>query len=250
VNAAPVRHPGEDLAAVVFDLDGTLVDTAGDFIPAVQQLRGEYGLPPMDPARIRRSVSNGSHALVQLALDTRPQHTGYEQARQRLLSLYAQALGRDARLYPGLDALLAELEARAIPWGIATNKPRQYTEPLLRALALSPAQGALVCPEDVAAAKPHPESLQRICAALDCAPSRCIYIGDHARDIEAGRRAGLFTIAAAYGYIEEGDDADSWGADSLVEDSRALSPAIWGSASATTYPAPPGADTPNRSNHP
>jgi 2-phosphoglycolate phosphatase len=217
-----VKHPGPGLRAVVFDLDGTLVDTADDFIPAVQQLRAESDLPPLDPARIRRSVSNGSRALVRLALALSEGDAAFEPRRQRLLELYAIELGRHARLYPGLDTLLEQLEDAGLGWGIATNKPRAYTLPLLETLGLRLPAGAVICPDDVQNPKPHPESLELICAALDCAPGQGIYVGDHARDIEAGRRAGMHTIAAAYGYIEEGDDAAHWGADQLARQSAEL----------------------------
>jgi phosphoglycolate phosphatase len=105
------------------------------------------------------------------------------------------------------------LRHRGIGWGICTNKPRAYTEPLLAQLDLQPQPGSVVCPEDVTDRKPHPESLYRNCRDLDCSPHEAIYVGDHLRDIEAGRRAGMYTIAAAYGYIEPGDNPGSWGAD-------------------------------------
>jgi 2-phosphoglycolate phosphatase len=208
--------------AVIFDLDGTLVDTAGDFVPVVQQLRRENGLPDMQDARIRRSVSNGARALVTLALGINEGDHGFEAQRQRLLSLYGEMLGRHARPYPGMRDLLAALEQRGIGWGIATNKPRAYTLPLLEALQLSAAPGAVICPDDVTAPKPDPESLHRICDALGCSAAQSVYVGDHARDIEAGRRAGALTVAAAYGYIEDGDSAAAWGADHTVDDSLAL----------------------------
>lgn len=217
-----MTHPGASLKAVLFDLDGTLVDTADDFVPVVQQLRKESDLPPMDAARIRRSVSNGSRALVTLALSLREGDAAYEPQRQRLLELYADILGDHARLYAGLHALLETLEARDLGWGIATNKPSAYTTPLLRILKLHPPAGAVLCPDDVQHPKPHPESLLRLCDMLGCEPSEAIYVGDHARDIEAGRRAGMFTIAAAYGYIEEGDDAARWGADAIAHHSTEL----------------------------
>lgn len=215
-----MTHPGAGLRAVIFDLDGTLIDTADDFVPVVQQLREEAGIGPMDPARIRASVSNGSRALVRLALDITEEAAVFETQRQRLLSLYGDILGRHARPYPGVAGLLAELDRRGIAWGIATNKPRDYTLPLLHTLGLRAA--SVICPEDVQQPKPHPESLEKGCRELDCAASEAVYVGDHARDIEAGRRAGLYTIAAAYGYIEPGDDARHWRADGIAERSEDL----------------------------
>lgn len=223
-----MTHPGPALRAVVFDLDGTLVDTADDFIPAVQQLREEFGRPTMDPTRIRRSVSNGARALVRTALDLGEDDAAFEHWRQRLLALYAEQLGRHARLYPGLRELLLELEARDIAWGIATNKPRVYTLPLLTSLGLTLATDRVICPEDVREPKPHPEGLLKLCDTLACGPESMIYAGDHRRDIEAGRRAGTYTIAAAYGYIETGDNPEDWQAHGVADDSHALCAMIRG----------------------
>ncbi len=217
------------LKAVLFDLDGTLIDTADEFIVVVQALRAEHGMDAMDPARIRRSVSNGARALVALGLGISEHQPEFETKRLRLLELYSEVLGSVAKPYPGIPPLLAELEARGIGWGIATNKPRAYAAPLMDALGLEPPCGSLVCPDDVKERKPHPESLYLNCRQLDCAPHEAIYIGDHRRDIEAGRRAGMATVAAAYGYIEPDDDPHSWGADALVDCSSQLSDLLFNS---------------------
>jgi len=203
----------QNLRAVIFDLDGTLVDTADEFVPVVQTLRAEHGREAMDPQRIRASVSNGARALVSLGLGIDEQAPEFESKRLRLLELYSEVLGSIARPYPGIEELLLELQRRGIGWGISTNKPRAYTEPLLAQLDLQPQPGSVVCPDDVTDRKPHPESLYRNCRDLNCSPHEAIYVGDHLRDIEAGRRAGMYTIAAAYGYIEPGDNPRSWGAD-------------------------------------
>jgi 2-phosphoglycolate phosphatase len=216
------------LRAVLFDLDGTLIDTADEFVPVVQSLRAEHNLGPMDAQRIRASVSNGARALVALALGIDEEHPDFERNRLRLLELYSEVVGTLATPYPGIEALLTAIDSRGIGWGICTNKPRPYTEPLLKGLALQPPPGTVVCPEDVAARKPDPESLYLNCTALGCAPEEAIYIGDHARDIEAGRRAGMYTIAAAYGYIEPGDDPAAWGANAVVTHSAQLSSLIFG----------------------
>lgn len=219
------------LRAVLFDLDGTLVDTAAEFVTVVQQLRAEHDLPPMDADRISASVSNGARALVRLGLDIPFDAPEFETKRQRLLALYSEVLGSAATPYPGITALLSELQARGIAWGVATNKPRAYAEPLLQALGmLSPAAprgdyapcGSLVCPDDVKDRKPHPESLYRNCREIGCAPHEAIYVGDHLRDVDAGKRAGMYTVAAAYGYIEPDDDPASWGADAIARCSTDL----------------------------
>lgn len=216
------------LRAVIFDLDGTLVDTADEFVPVVQSLRAEHGRGPMDAQRIRASVSNGARALVSLGLDLPEDAPGFETKRLRLLELYSQVVGTMASPYPGIESLLARLLERGITWGISTNKPRAYTEPLLDRLDIQPPPDSVVCPEDITHRKPHPESLYRNCHDLDCAPHEAIYIGDHPRDIEAGRRAGMYTIAAAYGYIEPGDDPSLWGANAQARCSRDLLKLILG----------------------
>jgi len=218
----------QTLRAVIFDLDGTLVDTADEFIPVVQSLRAEHGRTAMDPQRIRASVSNGARALVSLGLDLQEDEPTFESKRLRLLELYADVLGTLATPYPGIETLLARLHERGIPWGISTNKPRAFTAPLLDRLAIQPPPGSVVCPDDIGNRKPHPESLYRNCRDLNCAPHEAIYIGDHARDIEAGRRAGMYTIAAAYGYIEPGDDPQSWGASAQANSSLELLELILG----------------------
>jgi N-acetyl-D-muramate 6-phosphate phosphatase len=223
-----VSSPPADLRAVIFDLDGTLVDTADEFVPVVQALRAEHGRDPMDPQRIRASVSNGARALVSLGLDINEDAAEFESKRLRLLQLYSQVLGSIARPYPGIVELLGELHQRGIGWGIATNKPRPYTAPLMERLAFEPAPGSVVCPEDVNERKPHPESLHLNCRELGCSPAQAIYVGDHQRDIEAGRRAGMYTIAATYGYIEADDDPGNWGADAYAQTSMELLELILG----------------------
>lgn len=210
------------LKAVIFDLDGTLIDTADEFVVVVQQLRAEHNREPMDEDLIRSNVSNGAKALVTIALELHEADAGFETKRLRLLEIYATVLGSTAALYPGIQELLNALESRGINWGISTNKPRAYAEPLLERLSITPAMGSLVCPDDVKNRKPHPEPLYLNCKQLDCAPHEAIYVGDHIRDIDAGRGAGIFTIAAAYGYIEAHDDPASWNASAIATSSSEL----------------------------
>jgi len=216
------------LKAVVFDLDGTLVDTADEFIIVVQALRAEHGLNAMNEELIRSTVSSGARALVSLGLNIKENEPEFESKRLRLLELYSEVLGSAARPYPGIESLITQLQERGIAWGISTNKPRAYTDPLLKILNMSPAPSCVVCPDDVRETKPHPEPLYLSCRQIGCAPHQAIYVGDHRRDIEAGRRAGMYTIAAAYGYIESGDDPSDWGANARVNCSTDLSTMILG----------------------
>jgi 2-phosphoglycolate phosphatase len=209
-------------AAVIFDLDGTLIDTAEEFVVVVQALRAEHSLEAMDAELIRANVSNGARVLTRLALGLEESSPEFDRKWQRLLTLYSEVIGTSACLYPGVQQLIETFAERGIAWGIATNKPRAYTEPLLKKLNLSPAPGSVVCPDDVTDRKPHPESLYLNCRELNCLPAESIYVGDHRRDIEAGRRAGMYTVAAAYGYIEDHDDPTTWGASATVNDSNDL----------------------------
>ncbi len=210
------------LKAVVFDLDGTLLDTAPEFIEVVQALRAEHQLDPMDPVSIRSVVSDGARAMVSLALGLAQDHADFESRRLRFLDIYRQDLGRATQPYPGIEDLIATLAEARIAWGISTNKPSWLTEPLLERLALEPMPASVVCPDHVSRPKPDPEPLLLNCEQLGCAPQEVVYIGDHLRDIEAGRAAGMYTIAAAYGYIHHDDDPAHWGADAIAHSSNQL----------------------------
>lgn len=210
----------DKIKAVLFDLDGTLVDTAPDFVIAVNQLRREYQKTELDADLIRSTVSNGARALVSLALGLNEGEAGFEQARERLLTLYTQVLGHHSQLFEGLEELLTTLEQQGIPWGIATNKPELYTLPLLEKLALKPA--SVICPDHVKDRKPAPESIHLACKHIGCQSHEVIYVGDHKRDIECGNNAGATTIAALYGYIERDDNPESWQADHSVREAQKL----------------------------
>lgn len=205
------------LKSVLFDLDGTLIDTAPDFTVAVNTLRRQHHLAPLAADTIARQVSNGSVALTELAMQLKPNEAGFETYREQLLAHYREIIGQHATLYSGLDDLLARLDNSGIKWGIVTNKPLRFTEPLLAALDLAPRCAVLVCPEHVTHSKPHPEALLYALTILGHGAEHSVYIGDHHRDITAGRNADLHTIAARYGYIEASDDVTTWQANDIAE---------------------------------
>lgn len=210
---------------VLFDLDGTLLDTAPDFVDSLNRLLGLKEMSPLPPELIRNHVSHGSRALVALAFgDGRDD---YEALRQEFLAIYAEHLSRKTRLFDGFEPLLAQIAHNRLPWGIVTNKPELYTRMILEDLRLSPAPGTVVCPDHVQHTKPDPEPMFLAATQLGVAPHRCVYVGDHRRDIEAGRAAGMTTIAAAYGYIDDDDPASSWAADHLVEHPSDLTPLLF-----------------------
>ena len=230
MGAAP---PSRDLQAVIFDLDGTLLDTAPEFVVAVNRLRAEHRLAPLPAAEIAPMVSNGARAMVALALGIveggiAEDGEGFEAKRQRFLDIYAADLGGGTQPYPGIRELLAQLAQLGIPWGISTNKPSWLTEPLVAAMGFEPPPCSIVCPDHVSRPKPDPEPLLLNCAQLGCEPGSAIYIGDHRRDIEAGRAAGIYTIAAAYGYIAPGERVSDWGADAVAASSEELMKRISG----------------------
>lgn len=208
------------IKAVLFDLDGTLLDTAPDFADVVNRLLAEESRPAMEFQQVRESVTRGSRSLIENAFQMDPSDSKFEPLRQRLLDYYLESLTNKTRPFQGVGELLNELEARTIPWGIVTNKPVLYTTPIVKGLALSPS--AIICPDHVTHTKPHPESVELACQQIGCHPSESIMIGDHERDIEAGKNAGALTIAAAYGYLSHGEDANNWQADYLAHQSTDL----------------------------
>lgn len=205
--------------AVLFDLDGTLLDTAPDFAAVLNRQLAAHGRSPLSYDTIRSAVSQGARAVVALGFGDRYalDSIDFEGIRQEFLNSYLQHLADETRLFPGMDTLLTTLEARGIPWGIVTNKPSLYTTPLLAALKLDSRCKVTICPDMVTHTKPHPEPMLKAASLLGITPERCVYVGDHVRDIEAGHQAGMTTVAVSYGYIQEGDNPADWNADHLVD---------------------------------
>lgn len=207
------------MKAVLFDLDGTLIDTAADFVRIIQDMCREEGREVVAPELIRTQVSEGARAMVKLVYPELELEDPLLLAhRQRFLDLYGADIAVDTDLFDGMYPLLEALEARSIPWGIVTNKPRWLSESLLAALNLSERCSVLVCPEDVGRTKPDPEPMYLAAKQIDLAAKDCIYVGDHPRDIDAGRAANMYTILAAYGYLplEHKDNLNAWQADYIV----------------------------------
>jgi len=196
-------------AALLLDLDGTLLDTAPDMGGALNLLRAEHGLEPLPAHVIRPVVSHGAMRLVTLGF---PEATGdvFEALRLRFLELYAANLAVGTRLFPGFENVLDSLESRGLPWGIVTNKPGWLTDPLLAALGLDRRAACAVSGDTVAERKPHPLPLLHAARLLGVEPARCVYVGDAERDIQAGRAAGMTTVVAAYGYISASEDPLQW----------------------------------------
>ncbi len=214
------------IKAVFFDLDGTLLDSAPDFFIAMHQLMDEYQLPHADEAAIRATVSDGARALTTLAFNLSVNDLGFSERLQRLLDIYYEHMGKHCVLFAGMEKLLKQLKTEQLWWGIITNKPSRFTDPILERLDLATPPNLVLCPDHVAHAKPHPEALLLACNKVGCLPEEAIYIGDHKRDIDCGIAAGSPTIAVSFGYIKPDDDISQWGADHIAHHADDIWPII------------------------
>ena len=206
-----------DTQAVLFDLDGTLLDTGRDMGAALNHLLEDHGKSPLPYREIRAKVSHGANALVKLGFGVEPEDTGFERLRSGFLAHYERDLCRHTCMFDGMQRVLEWLEQRHLPWGIVTSKPAYLTTPLLRTLGLLERAACVVSGDTLKKRKPHPEPLLHGCRLAGGAPRSCIYVGDAERDIEAGRQAGLTTLVATFGYIAVGDRPETWGADGLID---------------------------------
>jgi 2-phosphoglycolate phosphatase len=204
-------------AAVLFDLDGTLIDTAPDMGGALNNLLREEGRAPLPIEAIRPYVSQGGLVLTQLGFGDTVPAADIEPLRQRFLQHYLAIIADESRLFAGFDAILQDLEARLIPWGIVTNKPEWLTHPLLEKLDLATRSAVVIGGDTLAERKPHPMPLLVAAARIGVDCRECIYLGDDERDIVAGRAAQMKTLVAAYGYIEDADAIVGWNADGVID---------------------------------
>ena len=208
--------------ALLFDLDGTLLDTAPDFVNALNIQLVMHGREPLPESAVRTSVTNGSAGLIQDGFGIALEHTDFEPLRKQYLDLYFNNLADETCLFSGLDKVLKRCEQDNIPWGIVTNKPWKYSSAVLEQLDLIDRAATVICPDHVLQPKPYPEAMLLAAAQISVAPQDCVYVGDHRRDIDAGRAAGMGTIAAGWGYIEHSEDPSDWHADHVVSESGQL----------------------------
>ena len=208
------------IKAVFFDLDGTLLDSAPDFFYAMHQLTDEFKAPRVNEAAIRATVSDGARALTTLAFGLQTDELGFSERHQRLLDIYFEHMGKHCVLFPGMQELLQNIHHARLFWGIITNKPSRFTDPILESLPFPHQPNLVLCPDHVSKPKPDPEALLLACKKVGCQPHEAIYIGDHKRDIDCGIAAGSPTIAVSFGYIKPSDAIADWNADDIADSSE------------------------------
>jgi len=208
--------------AVLFDLDGTLADTAGDLAGALNRLRAERGLAPVPVGPLRAHASAGARGLLGAGMGITPEHPEFTALRDRFLAHYADGLAITTHLFDGVAQMLDALEARGIAWGVVTNKAHRFTRPVVEALGLAPRTAVVVSGDTTPHAKPHPAPLLHAAEALRVAPGACAYVGDDLRDVVAGNAAGMATLVAQYGYLGETGRSDDWPATGWIDDPLGL----------------------------
>ena len=205
------------IGAVLFDLDGTLIDSAPDLAGACNDMRRERGLAPMPFETLRAMVGSGARGMVGLGFGVAPDAAGYLELRDEFLRRYEARMTSETRVFAGVPSVLDGLRARRLPWGIVTNKATRFAAPLVAWLDWGGAVTAVVCGDTTPHAKPHPAPLVEAARRLQVAPEVCVYVGDDRRDVDAGRAAGMRTIVAGWGYLGQGEPAAAWGADTIID---------------------------------
>lgn len=210
--------------AMLFDLDGTLVDTAPDMGDALNVLLNEYGYESLPKQTIRPHVSHGARGLIDIGFGEPPEGAMFEKYRERFLEIYESRLCQDTKIFDGMLEVLEHLENNHYLWGIVTNKPDYLTQPLLKALDLHSRASCIVSGDTIQERKPHPAPLLHACKSIDRSPTDCIYVGDAERDIQAGRNAGMQTLVALFGYIGDDDTPELWGANGQINHPQDIIP--------------------------
>jgi N-acetyl-D-muramate 6-phosphate phosphatase len=208
--------------AVLFDLDGTLVDSAPDLAGAVNDLRTAHGLAELPFELLRPMVGAGARGMVGVAFGVAPGDARFPGLRDDFLDRYEQRLLQETLVFASVEPLLQGLDAAAMRWGIVTNKAMRFARPLVEGLALHVRAAALIGGDSTPHAKPHPEPLLEAARRMGVAPARCVYVGDDLRDVQAGRAAGMATLAAGWGYLGQGDAPGHWGADAVIDEPMQL----------------------------
>ena len=207
----------QDIRAVLFDLDGTLIDSAPDLGAAADKMRIDRGLPSLPYELYRPLAGAGARGMLKVAFDMTPEHQDFMAMREEFFANYEAAMTVRTYVFDGVHDLIQALQAQSLAWGVVTNKMARFTNPLVQAMPLFESAAAIVSGDTTPHPKPHPEPLFEAARRLRLAPEQCLYVGDDERDIVAGRAAGMPTVAASYGYLGEKTDVSSWGADLHID---------------------------------
>ena len=205
------------IRAVLFDLDGTLVDSAPDLAGAANGLRAQHGLPPLPYEQLRPMVGAGARGMIGAAFGVAPGDDGFEPLRDAFLLRYEQGLLERTDVFAEMKPVLEALERDALAWGIVTNKAERYTMPLVEGLGLHRRAAVVIAGDTTPHSKPHPEPLLEAARRMQIDPAQCVYVGDDHRDVQAGRAAGMATLVAAWGYLGRGEPIGAWGADAIID---------------------------------
>ncbi len=204
------------IRAILFDLDGTLIDSAPDLGAAADQMRVARGLPSLPMADYRPFAGSGARGMLRVAFGMQPEDAEFPTMREEFFQNYERRMTQDTTVFDGVSDMLASIVARQLHWGVVTNKSKRFTEPLSRQMALFASAGAVVSGDTTPHAKPHPEPLLEAARRIGVAPQDCVYVGDDERDIIAGKAAGMHTVAAVYGYLGEKQSVAHWEADDVI----------------------------------
>ena len=223
-NPSPVHGGGErasagegSIQAVLFDLDGTFADTAPDLAAALNYTRASRNLPPLPLEILRPQASHGAAGLLKTGMGITPEMPGFAELRDIFLGYYASHICVHTGLFEGMDKLVENLEKKGIRWGIVTNKPHRYTQPLMKALGYAERASFLVSGDTCSHAKPHPEPLLHACGLIGIPPTSCLYLGDDLRDMQAANAAAMPGIIARYGYIDANANLETWNARAIID---------------------------------
>ena len=211
-----------NITAILFDLDGTLIDSAPDLGAAADQMRVARGMPSLPLASYRHMAGAGARGMLEIAFSIGVDYPGYEAMREEFFSNYAACLTERTVVFDGVHELIACLEQRQLPWGVVTNKSSRFTDPLTRAMPLFVSAGVIVSGDTTPHAKPHPAPLLEAARRLGIPAEQCVYVGDDERDIAAGLAAGMKTVAASYGYLGKKTEIQAWGAHAEINSPLAL----------------------------
>ena len=204
-------------STVLFDLDGTLIDSAPDLAAAANELRERHGLAPLPLEQLRPMVGSGARGMVGVAFGLKPGDSGYEPLRTAFLELYVRRMLTLTRVFDAVHPVLDALDGHGIRWGVVTNKALSMAQPITEALGLAARAAVVIGGDSTPHTKPHPAPLLEAARRIGAAPAQCVYVGDDPRDVQAGRAAGMATIAAAWGYLGLGEPVHAWGADHVSE---------------------------------